>query len=50
MVKSLKGKQTIKSKQAEIKMRGVETKWWRLGDEEKGTEMVLRGLEVILYI
>ena len=31
-------------------MRGVETKWWRLGDEEKGTEMVSRGLEVILYI
>ena len=31
-------------------MRGVETKWRRLGDVERGTETVLQGLEVILLI
>ena len=31
-------------------MRGVETKWQRLGDIARGTEMVERGLEVISQI
>ena len=31
-------------------MRGVETKWQRLGDVDSGTETVSRGLEVIQQI
>ena len=31
-------------------MRGVETKWRRLGDVATGTETNTRGLEVILQI
>ena len=31
-------------------MRGLETKWWRLGDVAQGTETFSRGLEVILQI
>ena len=31
-------------------MRGVETKWRRLGDVARGTQTVSRGMEVILQI